>query len=78
MPKSPSSPKASACSTASPTRVDSPLACAKAGAAKVTAVDVSATACEAARQNAIRNGVEIEVLEHNVFDLRNTPNPSMT
>ena len=44
------------------------LACAKAGAAKVTAVDVSASACEAARQNAIRNGVEIEVLEHNVFD----------
>ena len=44
------------------------LACAKAGAAKVTAVDVSATACEAARRNAELNGVEIEVLEHNVFD----------
>lgn len=44
------------------------LACAKAGAAKVTAVDVSATACEAARHNARLNGLEIEVLEHNVFD----------
>jgi 23S rRNA (cytosine1962-C5)-methyltransferase len=44
------------------------LACAKAGAAKVTAVDVSATACEAARRNAASNGLEIEVLEHNVFD----------
>ena len=44
------------------------LACAKAGAAKVTAVDVSATACAAARRNAELNGVEIEVAEHNVFD----------
>jgi 23S rRNA (cytosine1962-C5)-methyltransferase len=44
------------------------LACAKAGAAKVTAVDVSASACEAARHNATLNDLEIEVLEHNVFD----------
>jgi 23S rRNA (cytosine1962-C5)-methyltransferase len=44
------------------------LACAKAGAAKVTAVDVSASACDAARRNAAMNGLEIEVLEHNVFD----------
>ena len=44
------------------------LACAKAGAAHVTAVDVSATACEAARHNAKLNGLDIEVLEHNVFD----------
>lgn len=44
------------------------LACAKAGAAHVTAVDVSASACDAARHNANLNGVEIEVLEHNVFD----------
>ena len=44
------------------------LACAKAGAAHVTAVDVSASACEAARHNAKLNGLEIEVLEHNVFD----------
>jgi len=44
------------------------LACAKAGALKVTAVDVSASACEAARHNAKLNGLEIEVIEHNVFD----------
>lgn len=44
------------------------LACAKAGAAKVTAIDVSANACQAARRNAELNGLEIEVLEHNVFD----------
>ena len=44
------------------------LACAKAGAAKVTAVDISDTACEAARANAERNGLEIEVIEHNVFN----------
>jgi 23S rRNA (cytosine1962-C5)-methyltransferase len=44
------------------------LTCAKAGAATVTAVDVSASACEAARRNAKLNGLEIEVLEHNVFD----------
>jgi 23S rRNA (cytosine1962-C5)-methyltransferase len=44
------------------------LACAKAGAAKVTAVDVSGTACEAARHNAKLNGLEIDVIEHNVFD----------
>jgi len=44
------------------------LACAKAGAAHVTAVDVSANACEAARHNAKLNDLDIEVLEHNVFD----------
>ena len=44
------------------------LACAKAGAAKVSAVDVSATACEASRHNAKLNGLEIDVIEHNVFD----------
>ena len=44
------------------------LACAKAGAAKVTAVDVSASACDAARHNARINGLDMEVLEHNVFD----------
>lgn len=44
------------------------LACAKAGAAKVTAVDVSAAACEAARANAAMNGMEIDVIGHNVFD----------
>ena len=44
------------------------LACAKAGASQVSAVDVSATACAAARHNAELNGLSIEVLEHNVFD----------
>jgi len=53
------------------------LACAGAGAAKVTAVDVSATACEAARHNARLNGLDIEVLEHNVSISSSTPRPSM-
>jgi 23S rRNA (cytosine1962-C5)-methyltransferase len=44
------------------------LACAAAGAEKVTAVDVSAAACEAARRNARLNNLQIEVIEHNVFD----------
>lgn len=44
------------------------LACAKAGAAKVTAVDISGGACDAVRRNAALNGLEIEVIEHNVFD----------
>ena len=44
------------------------LACARAGAAKVTAVDISETACAAARRNAELNGLEIEVIAHNVFD----------
>jgi len=44
------------------------LACAKAGAAHVTAVDISASACESTRRNAQLNGLDIEVIEHNVFD----------
>ncbi|HEY8961006.1 MAG TPA: class I SAM-dependent rRNA methyltransferase [Luteolibacter sp.] len=44
------------------------LACAKAGAAHVTAVDISASACEATRRNAELNGLKIDVIEHNVFD----------
>jgi 23S rRNA (cytosine1962-C5)-methyltransferase len=44
------------------------LACAKAGAAEVTAVDISESACVAARRNAELNGLEIEVIAHNVFD----------
>ncbi len=44
------------------------LACAKAGATKVTAVDISEAACEATRANAARNDVEIDVRAHNVFD----------
>jgi 23S rRNA (cytosine1962-C5)-methyltransferase len=50
------------------------LACAKAGAASVVAVDSSPAACAAARANAERNGVEIEVVEANAFDfLRAAP-----
>ena len=44
------------------------LACARAGAASVTAVDISDTAVQAVRENAKLNGVEIEALEANVFD----------
>jgi len=44
------------------------LACARAGAARVTAIDISAAACEATRRNAARNGLDLEVLEGNVFD----------
>jgi 23S rRNA (cytosine1962-C5)-methyltransferase len=44
------------------------LACAKAGATKVTAVDISESACAAARRNAELNGLEIDVIDHNVFD----------
>lgn len=44
------------------------LACARAGAAKVMAIDVSASACQSARRNAELNGLEIDVREHNVFD----------
>jgi len=44
------------------------MACAKAGAANVTAVDISESACEAARANAAQNSLEIDVRTHNVFD----------
>ncbi len=44
------------------------LACAKAGATKVTAVDISESASEAARANATRNQLEIDIRTHNVFD----------
>jgi 23S rRNA (cytosine1962-C5)-methyltransferase len=44
------------------------LAAAAAGASSVTAVDASAAACEAARRNAERNGLEVAVIEANVFD----------
>lgn len=52
------------------------LACAKAGASAVTAVDISTPACEAARQNAAANGLTIEVLEHNVFDFLKHAEPN--
>lgn len=51
------------------------LACAKAGAIKVTAVDISADACAAARRNGERNELEIEVLEHNVFNFLKKAEP---
>ena len=51
------------------------LACAKAGAASVTAVDISASACESARINAKRNDVSIDVIEANVFDFLKEAQP---
>jgi 23S rRNA (cytosine1962-C5)-methyltransferase len=51
------------------------LACARAGAKNVTAVDISAAACEATRRNAERNGLEIEVIEANAFDFLKHADP---
>lgn len=51
------------------------LACAKAGAAKVTAVDISASACAAACKNAEFNNLDIEVIEANVFDFLKSAQP---
>jgi len=44
------------------------LACARAGAAKVTAVEISADAVGLIRRNAARNNLTVEALEANVFD----------
>mgnify|MGYP001820690996 FL=1 len=44
------------------------LACAKAGAESVTAVDSSGPAIEACQRNAELNGVEINAVQHNAFD----------
>ncbi len=44
------------------------LACARAGAAEVTALDISADACAAISANAKRNGVTLKAGEANVFD----------
>lgn len=44
------------------------LACAKAGAESVTAVDSSEVAIEACKRNAELNGVEINAVKHNAFD----------
>jgi 23S rRNA (cytosine1962-C5)-methyltransferase len=44
------------------------LACALAGAADVTALDISADACAAIEANAQRNNVRLHVTETNVFD----------
>jgi 23S rRNA (cytosine1962-C5)-methyltransferase len=43
------------------------LACAKAGAIKVTAVEESASSLAAARRNAERNGLEVQWVEQDVF-----------
>ncbi len=51
------------------------LACAKAGAVKVTAVDISASACVAARKNAELNNLTIDVIEANVFDFLKSAQP---
>jgi len=51
------------------------LACAKAGAAKVTAVDISGPACASARKNAELNCLDIEVIEANVFDFLKAAQP---
>lgn len=44
------------------------LACAKAGAESVTAVDISESAIEATNRNAEINGVEINAIKQNAFD----------
>ena len=44
------------------------LACARAGAASVTAVDISQDAVEAVRRNAEWNGVNVEAIAENAFD----------
>jgi 23S rRNA (cytosine1962-C5)-methyltransferase len=49
------------------------LACALAGAARVTALDVSADACAAIRDNARRNDASVSVTEANVFDWLKSP-----
>ena len=47
------------------------LACAKAGAASVRAVEISADCVELIRQNAERNGLQVDALAANVFDYLN-------
>lgn len=44
------------------------LACAKAGAESVTAVDISESAIDATKRNAELNSVEINAIKHNAFD----------
>jgi 23S rRNA (cytosine1962-C5)-methyltransferase len=44
------------------------LACAKAGASSVQAVEISADACAQIRRNAERNGVAVEAICENAFD----------
>ena len=47
------------------------LACAKAGAASVRAVEISAECAEAIDRNAERNGLKVETITANVFDFLN-------
>ena len=47
------------------------LACAKAGAASVRAVEISADCVDLIRQNAERNGLAVEAIAANVFDFLN-------
>ncbi len=51
------------------------LLCAKHGATSVSAVDISAPACESARANAARNELSMEVIEANVFDFLKEAQP---
>ena len=51
------------------------LACAKAGAAKVTAVDISDSACQATTRNAALNNLDVEVICENVFDFLKRATP---
>lgn len=51
------------------------LACAKAGASKVSAVEISGAACAAAIRNARGNSCEIEVIEDNAFDFLKNASP---
>jgi len=44
------------------------IACRKAGAEEVTCVDSSADAIERLKKNALRNGVELDACQENVFD----------
>jgi 23S rRNA (cytosine1962-C5)-methyltransferase len=48
------------------------LACAKAGAANVQAIEISEEACDNIRRNAVRNGLAIDVRAGNVFDFLKT------
>lgn len=47
------------------------LSCARAGAASVRAVEISADACGQIRENAKRNNLQVDVQEANVFDFLN-------
>lgn len=54
------------------------LACAKAGAASVTAVEISEDACAQIRRNAARNSLSIDVRAENVFDFLKSADAAAT